>query len=104
MKKLVYSVEQWATEKGLNHSDPAKQFLKLVEEVGEVSEAYTRGSKSDLQMAIGDLFVTAIVFAMQNGLDATECLKSAYGKIAKRKGETINGVFVKAEDLKDKSE
>ena len=37
--------------------------------------------------------------AYQFGIDCVECLEMAYEKISKRKGKTIDGVFVKEEDL-----
>ena len=33
-------------------------------------------------------------------MDPVDCLGRAYGKIKDRTGKTINGVFIKQEDLK----
>lgn len=97
--KLVKSVQQWAIDKGLHEADPKAQFMKMSEELGEVAQAYTRGDKHELALELGDLMVTIIVFALQNGIEVVTALSSAYSKISKRKGKMIDGVFVKEEDL-----
>ena len=48
---------------------------------------------------IGDTFVTLIILSQQLGLDPKECLEMAYNVIKGRSGKTVNGVFVKKEDL-----
>ena len=48
---------------------------------------------------MGDIFVTLIILCEQLGITPIECLEFAYKKISKRKGKTINGVFIKEEDL-----
>nr|DAF59976.1 MAG TPA: MazG-like family protein [Siphoviridae sp. ctGz830] len=46
------------------------------------------------------IFVTLIVLCRQIGIEPTRCLDMAYEKIKDRTGKTINGVFVKEEDLR----
>ena len=41
-----------------------------------------------------------IGLGMQLDLDLKDCLMSAYSEIVNRRGETVNGIFVKEEDLK----
>lgn len=95
---LVESVEAWAEEKGIfNSNNPLPQFLKVVEEVGELSEALTKNY--NYVEEIGDVLVTIICLSRQLDTDVETCLKSAYDKISKRKGKMMNGVFVKQEDL-----
>jgi NTP pyrophosphatase (non-canonical NTP hydrolase) len=48
---------------------------------------------------MGDILVTLIILSAQLDIDLTECLEMAYQKISKRKGKTIDGLFVKEEDL-----
>ena len=36
---------------------------------------------------------------MQLGLDINDCIKAAYEEIKDRRGELVNGLFVKEEDL-----
>ena len=48
---------------------------------------------------MGDIFVTLIILCEQIGIDPVYCLSKAYEKISKRTGKTINGQFIKSEDL-----
>lgn len=99
MDQLIKQVEQWSIEKGLDKADSSKQFLKVSEEVGEVAAALARGDKLALIDGIGDVIVTLIILGQQNGLEIQDCLMYAYGEISERKGQMVNGVFVKEEDL-----
>ncbi len=53
-----------------------------------------------MALEMGDIFVTLIILCEQIGLNPIKCLDMAYEKIKDRKGKTINGVFIKQEDLK----
>lgn len=53
-----------------------------------------------LKDGIGDVVVTLIILAQQNGLTLEECLDMAYGEIKGRTGKMVDGVFVKSSDLK----
>lgn len=99
LDELSSSIEIWAEKKGLHLSDPSKQFLKVVEEVGEVASAIAKGKKDELQDGIGDVFVTIVILAMQNNLSIRDCVATAYAEIADRKGRMVDGVFVKESDL-----
>lgn len=120
LKKLI---EQWAKDKDLLHAENVdKQFMKFIEEVFEFKveldfykyfksfkhtnievdysiETVDKYNKLELEM--GDIFVTLIVLCNQIGIEPTRCLDMAYEKIKDRTGKTINGVFVKEEDLKE---
>lgn len=90
-------VIQWANEKGiLKKGTKAGQYRKTVEEVGELGEALISDNLEEVKDAIGDIAVTIIIQAHMNGLSFQECLDSAYAVISKRKGEMVNGIFVKA--------
>ena len=99
MDKLVKLVEEWSHDKGLDKADSSKQFLKVVEETGEVASALARGQMEELKDGIGDVIVTLIILAQQQGLTVEECLGHAYDEIKNREGKMVNGVFVKKEDL-----
>lgn len=99
MNKLVKLVEKWSKDKDLDKADSGKQFLKVIEEIGEVADALVKNKPDELKDGIGDTVVTLIILAQQNGLTLEECLETAYNEIADRKGKTVNGVFVKEEDL-----
>lgn len=110
MNELIEKVEAWGEEKGiLDPSNADKQFMKFMEEVFEFKtmlylELNYAGDGDYLRfdstkMEFGDVLVTLVILAKQLGLDWEECLSMAYEKIKDRKGKTINGVFVKEEDL-----
>lgn len=99
MNQLIKQVEQWSKDKNLHEADSAKQYLKVSEETGEVAAALARNNMDDLRDGIGDVIVTLIILAQQNGMTLEECLSQAYSEIAGRTGEMIDGVFVKSADL-----
>ena len=96
----------WSFKKKL--FDPEKQYMKFAEEVGEFEEAWeeyrknpTPENKVEMMMEFGDVLVTLIILAAQLRIDPIECLELAYTKIKDRKGKTIDGTFVKEEDLEE---
>lgn len=109
---LKDKVLSWADDKDLLHSENAdRQFMKFIEEVFEFkTEMDLKEFRWDagwdlsdvlepMQLEMGDIFVTLIILCGQLGIDPMKCLEMAYDKISKRKGKTINGTFVKEEDL-----
>lgn len=109
-KELKTKVEQWAKDKDLLHRENAeKQFMKFIEEVFEFktemdnilsyNDPYVDEAVDRMKLEMGDIFVTLIVLCKQLGIDCVECLELAYEKISKRHGKTIDGIFVKEEDL-----
>jgi len=93
MKKKVL---EWAEPKGLLNPEFApKQFMKLVEEVGELSNAILKDDFKEQIDALGDIQVVLIILAEQLGFDLDTCLQCAYDEIKNRKGKTINGSFIK---------
>ena|SRR5690625_289000 len=97
---LTVKIENWARERNLHTANPDKQILKLFEELGELAEGMAKDDKVLVVDAIGDVYVVLTILSMQLGLDIEECIKCAYNEIKDRKGQMINGVFVKEEDLK----
>jgi NTP pyrophosphatase (non-canonical NTP hydrolase) len=101
LNTLALNVREWAKQKGLlKKENSAKQMLKVTEEIGEVAAAVARDNIEGLKDGIGDGFVTLIILAHQNGLSPEECLEAAWDEIKGRTGKTVNGVFVKEEDIK----
>ena len=109
---LRNKVLDWGRNKDLLHEDIAeKQFLKFMEEVFEFRDEWTlckyaindqilSKRMTEMQLEMGDIFVTLIILCDQLNLDPVDCLARAYEKIKDRKGKTINGVFIKEGDLK----
>lgn len=107
-KDLKEKVLSWADDKDLLHSvNSGKQFMKFIEEVFEFKTEMdlinlfgdNELAYKDMQLEMGDIFVTLIILCEQIGIDPVECLSMAYEKIKNRKGKTINGQFIKEEDL-----
>lgn len=97
------SIEAWAIHRGLDKTNPDKQLIKLVEEMGELAEAHNKGYRDKQIDSIGDIFVVLTIYALQNGLHLDECVKEAYNTIKNRTGKMVDGVFVKNSDLGDSS-
>lgn len=103
MNELFNNVRKWAEERNINKAEPSKQFLKVTEELGEIAEAMAKNNHEQLVDSLGDITVTLIILAQQHNLNLEYCLNEAYNVIKNRKGKTIDGVFVKQEDLKHES-
>ena len=89
-------IRQWAEDRNLiEGSDLKSQFVKLIEEAGELANAI--GKKNDIEFAdaIGDMFVVLTILAAQNGMDIEDCIANAYYEIKDRKGKMLDGIFVK---------
>lgn len=88
----------WARDRNLLEGATSKdQCLKLIQEVGELSDSLCKGlSPID---DIGDCLVVLIIIATQQGLTIQECLAHAYNDIKDRRGTMVDGVFIKEENL-----
>ena len=92
-------IRSWATDKGIyNKGDAKTQYLKLMEESGELAEALLKNDKAEIQDAIGDMIVVLTSIAKFEDMFIEDCIKSAYDVIAKRTGKMVNGTFVKDAD------
>jgi NTP pyrophosphatase (non-canonical NTP hydrolase) len=101
---MIYAerIRQWAHDRNLlTGSDPKSQFVKLMEEAGELAAAIARGDQNEFEDALGDMFVVMTILAAQTGADIEECIAAAWNEIKDRKGRMIEGVFVKEADLPD---
>ncbi|HLR58895.1 MAG TPA: MazG-like family protein [Pseudogracilibacillus sp.] len=99
MNTLIKKVERWSQDRELHKSNSDKQLLKAQEEFGEVIQSYLKDQPEELKLELGDVLITLIIFAQQQDIDLNECLELAYNKISNRKGELVNGVYIKQEDL-----
>lgn len=96
-EQLTLRLNEWRKQRNL--ADPKAQTMKVMEEVGELSAAINKQNREKLIDSIGDTLVTVILLSQMEGMDPTKCLESAWQVIADRKGKTVNGSFVKSEDL-----
>lgn len=97
----IKAVEIWAKNHGLDKTNPDKQLIKLVEEVGELAEAHNKEWQDKQIDSLGDIFVVLTIYALQNGLKIDDCIKEAYNTIKDRDGKMIDGVFVKKSDWEE---
>jgi NTP pyrophosphatase (non-canonical NTP hydrolase) len=89
-------IRKWAVDRNLiEGSDNKAQFLKLLEEVGELSHAIQKNNTDEFIDAIGDVIVVLTIMAAQRNINTETCLDHAWDQIKDRKGKMINGVFVK---------
>ena len=119
-EELELNVIKWAKDKEIfSKSDPLKQLSKTQEELDETLSALKMLQQIDVDRennqelipsdheqreiealfeakdGIGDMLVTIIILAEMLGFSSVECLETAYNVIKNRKGEMINGLFVK---------
>jgi NTP pyrophosphatase (non-canonical NTP hydrolase) len=89
-------VIDWAENKRLiKPENQLKQALKMVSEVGELCDEVIKENTEAQKSELGDVLVTVIILAEQLDIDPIECLQTAYDKIKDRKGQTVNGTFIK---------
>jgi NTP pyrophosphatase (non-canonical NTP hydrolase) len=99
-KCIFPKIREWAKERGIFDKGDAKtQYVKLMEEAGEVARAILKNDTSEIKDGIGDMVVVLTNLAHLSGLTIEECIESAYDVISKRKGAMVNGSFVKNETL-----
>ena len=61
-------IRDWATDKGIYEKGDARtQYLKLMEESGELAEALLKNDKAEIQDAIGDMIVVLTSIAKVRG-------------------------------------
>lgn len=98
LHKIEQNVLQWSSDRGiLKNATATQQFLKLVSEMGELSDNLAKGKcvKDD----IGDCIVVLTNIAYMTGTNLTECFQTAYDDIKDRRGYlNENGVFIKDTD------
>ena len=89
-------IREWADERGITKNGDVKtQYIKLLEETGELAEAILKDNQADIVDAIGDAVVVLTNLATLAGVNIEHCIDSAYGEISNRTGSMINGTFVK---------
>ena len=98
MKELINKCSKWSNDRNLIKGSTSKdQVLKLIQEVGELSDNVCKGK--DVTDDVGDCLVVLNNIALQNNTTLLECLKIAYNDIKDRKGEMRDGIFIKESDL-----
>ena len=89
-------IRDWADNKGLyDKGDKKTQYCKLIEEAGELGRAILKEDQDEFVDAIGDMVVVLTNLAHLGGVTIEHCIDSAYNEIKDRKGNMVNGTFVK---------
>ena len=96
LTKEFQPIRDWAQEKGIyDKGDPKTQYIKLMEEAGELAKSILKIDEEEFVDAIGDCVVVLTNLAKLKGYNIEDCINSAYSVIANRRGKMENGTFVK---------
>jgi len=97
MEELSKLIIQWHHDRNLiNGSKDKDQVLKLMQELGELSDSVCKGK--DVKDDLGDMMVVMLNIMERQGVTMEECLLTAYNDIKDRKGRMVDGIFVKEGD------
>jgi NTP pyrophosphatase (non-canonical NTP hydrolase) len=89
-------IRSWAEDRGIyDKGNSHTQYVKLMEEAGELAKALLNNDRYEIKDAIGDMVVVLTNLAALEGMTIENCIDLAYNEIANRKGKMINGTFVK---------
>ena len=92
-------IRNWALVRGIyDGGNSHTQYVKLMEEAGELAKALLQNDKEEIQDAVGDMVVVLTNLAELEGMSIEDCIDSAYTEISARTGKMINGTFVKDAD------
>jgi len=95
-ENIFECIREWADERGLyDKGDPKTQYIKLMEEAGEVGRALLKDDIDEVVDGIGDMVVVLTNLAELCGVSIEECIQEAYDVISTRTGKMKNGTFVK---------
>tara|TARA_R100000900_G_scaffold57733_1_gene46827 strand:+ start:612 stop:1442 length:831 start_codon:yes stop_codon:yes gene_type:complete len=95
-ENIFECIREWADERGLyDKGDVKTQYIKLMEETGEIGRAILKEDTREIIDGIGDAVVVLTNLAELIGVPIEECIQEAYDVISKRTGKMVNGTFVK---------
>lgn len=96
-QKTIYEkIRGWAKERGIyDKGDDKTQYVKLMEENGELASALLKNNEAEIRDAIGDIVVVLTNLAYLRGYAIEDCIEEAYKVIENRQGTMINGTFEK---------
>jgi len=89
-------IRSWAEDRGIyDKGDVKTQYVKLLEETGELAKSILKNDDEEFVDAIGDCVVVLTNLAKLKGYEIEDCIDHAYTIISKRQGQMVNGTFVK---------
>lgn len=90
------NIREWALERDLySRGNSSTQYIKLMEEAGELAQALLKRDEPEIYDAIGDIVIVLTNLAEMEGVKIEDCINDAYNEIKNRKGSMKNGTFVK---------
>ena len=93
-------VVNWANNRNLiDGSSPQAQYMKLIEEAGELAAGIAKQKPELVTDSVGDVLVVLAILCEQLDVNLLECFEAAYGEIKDRRGIMVNGIYIKSEDL-----
>ena len=94
--EIFEKIRKWAALKGILVSgNPETQYMKLMEEAGELAEGLLKKDDAEIHDAIGDMVVVLTNLAALKDWNIEDCIQGAYDEIKNRVGVMENGTFVK---------
>ena len=95
-ESLFDCIRVWAKDRGLyDKGDVKTQYIKLMEETGEIGRAILKQDTEEVIDGIGDAVVVLTNLAELVGVPIEDCMQQAYNVISKRTGKMVNGTFKK---------
>ena len=93
---MFHKIREWARIRGIyDGGDSKTQYIKLMEEAGELGRAILKDDQNEVVDAIGDMVVVLTNLAELRNVSIEACIRDAYMVISKRTGKMVNGTFVK---------
>ena len=88
-------IRDWAEYRGIYaEGDPKTQYIKLMEEAGELGRAILKQNRGEQMDAIGDMVVVLTNLAELLDMSIEECVESAYEVISKRTGKMLSLIHI----------
>ena len=73
-EELINRIHDWAHQRKIDQADPRVEFMKMAEELGELSAAYNKQNHERLVDSIGDLQIALLIFSQLVGVDHKKAL------------------------------
>ena len=91
-------IRNWARDRNLYQKGDSKtQYVKLMEEAGELAQALLKQDKAEIKDAIGDMVIVLANLSELEGFKIEDCIDESFNVISKITGKMVNGTFVKDE-------
>jgi NTP pyrophosphatase (non-canonical NTP hydrolase) len=69
MKELNDKIITWLKQHGIDKLSPDKQYLKIIEEVGELARGLLKNDLEAIKDAIGDIYIALVGYSLQHNID-----------------------------------